>query len=186
MSHTHGADNGNSEAKAYETRDVRLRPLVVFIAGLTIVGVFTYLVVFVLFRLFSGQAAKEDARLAPSSLARPESPAESRLPPEPRIQANPEADMRLLREQEDAVLTSYGWVDRQAGVVRIPIDVAMSQVLEEGLPVRQPDSAPPAAGTPASPGTVSKPASSGVATPQERVLRPRVAPPQGETKRTVK
>jgi hypothetical protein len=27
--------------------------------------------------------------------------------------------------------------------------VAMKQVLEEGLPVRQPDSAPPAAGTPA-------------------------------------
>jgi hypothetical protein len=57
--------------------------------------------------------------------------------------------MRRLREQEDAILTTYGWVDRQAGIARIPIDVAMTQVLEEGLPVRQPESAPPAAGTPA-------------------------------------
>jgi hypothetical protein len=57
--------------------------------------------------------------------------------------------MDALRRQEAAVLTTYGWVDRQAGIVRIPIDVAMTQILEEGLPVRQPDSAPPAAGTPA-------------------------------------
>jgi hypothetical protein len=33
-------------------------------------------------------------------------------------------------------------------VVRVPIDIAMQQVLEQGLPVRQPEVAPPAAGTP--------------------------------------
>ena len=142
MAHKHGhdADEGQSESQAYETRDVKLRPLVAFIAGLTIVGIFTYLVIFVLFRLFSGQAATEDARLAPASVTRPAAaPGEERLPPEPRIQANPAADMTSLRLQEDAVLSTYGWVDRQAGIARIPIDVAMSQVLEEGLPVRRPD-----------------------------------------------
>jgi hypothetical protein len=162
--HGHDADNGQSASKAYETRDIRLRPLLVFIAGLTVVGVVTYLVIFALLRLFSGQAANEDARLAPSSMSRPPAaPGEERLPPEPRIQANPAADMNLLRQREDDVLTTYGWVDRQAGVVRIPIDVAISQVLEEGLPVRQPDSAPPAAGTPAP-----------------------VKTPQGETKKALK
>jgi hypothetical protein len=146
MAHRHGADNGQSDSGAYETRDVRIRPLVVFIAGLTIVGIFTYLVVFVMFRLFSGQAARQDAQVAPSTASRP-APAhgEDRLPPEPRIQANPGADMQRLREQEDAILTTYGWVDRSAGVARVPIDVAMRQVLEEGLPVRQPDGAAPAA-----------------------------------------
>ena len=140
MAQRHGAENGQSESKAYETRDVKVRPLAVFIAGLTIVGVFVYLVVFLMLRLFSGQAANVDAQLAPSSVSRPApAPGEERLPPEPRIQANPAADMQLLRQREDAVLTTYGWVDRQAGVVRIPIDVAISQVLEEGLPVRQPD-----------------------------------------------
>jgi hypothetical protein len=52
--------------------------------------------------------------------------------------------------QEDAVLTTYGWVDRQSGVVRVPIDVAMQRILEQGLPVRQPEPVPPATGTPAS------------------------------------
>lgn len=149
--HDHGKDNGESGSKAYETRDVKLRPLVVFIAGLTVVGIVTYLVIFVLFRLFSGQAARQDSVLAPTSLSQPAAPGEEHLPPEPRIQANPEGDLKTLRDQEDALLTTYGWVDQPASVVRVPIDVAMKLVLEEGLPVRQPDNASPATGTSASP-----------------------------------
>jgi hypothetical protein len=152
MAHKHGhePDSGQSESKAYETRDIKLRPLVVFVAGLTIVGIFTYLVVFGMFRLFSGQADRQDAEVAPSAVARRASvPGGEHLPPEPRIQANPGADMKRLREQEEAILTTYGWVDRPAGIARLPIDVAMKQVLDEGLPVRQPDSAPPASGAPA-------------------------------------
>jgi hypothetical protein len=149
MSHKHEADNGQSDSSAYETRDVKIRPLAVFVAGLTIVGIFTYLVVFVMFRLFSGQAAQQDAQVAPSTASRPApAPGEERLPPEPRIQANPGADMQRLRDQEEAILTTYGWVDRPAGVARIPIDVAMRQVLEEGLPVRPPNGAAPPAVAP--------------------------------------
>ena len=148
----HEADSSQSESKAYETRDVKLRPLVVFIAGLTVVGIVVYLVVFLMLRLFSGQAAKEDARVAPSSVSRPApGPGEERLPPEPRIQANAAADMDALRRQEDARLTTYGWVDRQAGIAHIPVDVAMTQILEEGLPVRQPGSAPAAPSLPKAP-----------------------------------
>jgi hypothetical protein len=181
--HEHDEDKERSASKAFETRDIKVRPLVVFAAGLAVVGVVVYLVVFVLFRLFSGEAAKEDVQLAPFSLSKPEAPAEERLPPEPRIQANPAADLKVLRQQEDAVLTTYGWVDRQAGIVRVPIDVAMTQVLAEGLPVRQPDTTPPAAGTPASPGMVSRPASGGLTTPRERVLKPPVESPQGGKKK---
>ena len=39
--------------------------------------------------------------------------------------------------KEDDVLESYGWVDKNAGVVRIPIDEAMKLTLERGLPARQ-------------------------------------------------
>lgn len=147
--HEHDHDEGQSGSKAYETRDIKLRPLLAFAGGLTIVGIVVYLVILGLTRLFSGQAAREDAQLAPSSLAQPAAPGAEHLPPEPRIQANPAGDLKMLLDQEDAVLTNYGWVDRPAGVVRVPIDVAMKLVLDEGLPVRQPDSVPPAAGTPA-------------------------------------
>jgi hypothetical protein len=59
-----------------------------------------------------------------------------RLPPEPRLQTDPRDDMANLRRSEDDVLDSYGWVDRNAGVVRIPIERAMTLVVERGLPTR--------------------------------------------------
>ena len=140
--HSHHEDDGKSESTAYETRDVKVRPLAVFIAGLTVVGLATYLVVYLIIRLFSAQAAKRDAQLQPvAGHVRPAAPGEELLPPEPRIQANPAADLRTLRDQEEAILTTYGWVDARAGVVRVPIDVAMQQVLKDGLPARQQEKA---------------------------------------------
>jgi hypothetical protein len=59
-----------------------------------------------------------------------------RLPPEPRLQTEPREDLRNLRESEERTLTTYGWVDRNAGVVRIPIDRAMTLTVERGLPSR--------------------------------------------------
>jgi hypothetical protein len=39
------------------------------------------------------------------------------------------------REEAEARLNSYGWVDKQTGVVRIPIEQAMAIIAEDGLPV---------------------------------------------------
>jgi cytochrome c oxidase cbb3-type subunit 3 len=55
-------------------------------------------------------------------------------PPPPRTRV--QAPLEELRAAEDAVLHSYGWVDRPAGIVRIPIDRAMEVPAERGLPVR--------------------------------------------------
>ena len=41
-----------------------------------------------------------------------------------------------FRMQEEQTLNSYGWVDQQAGVVRIPIDRAMQLLAQRGLPTR--------------------------------------------------
>jgi hypothetical protein len=60
--------------------------------------------------------------------------AEQRLPPAPRLQVAPRADLDRLRAAENRRLESYGWVDRDRGVVRIPIEQAMKLVHERGLP----------------------------------------------------
>jgi len=44
--------------------------------------------------------------------------------------------MKEMRAAQEAVLHSYGWVDRNAGIVRIPVEQAMQKLLEERLPVR--------------------------------------------------
>ena len=56
--------------------------------------------------------------------------------PEPRLQSTPERDMRAFRQSEDHAIASYGWVDRKAGIVSIPVDRAMELTLERGLPTR--------------------------------------------------
>ena len=59
-----------------------------------------------------------------------------RLPPAPRLQANPRLELQEMRAEENAVLQSYGWVDRDQGVARMPIDEAMKIVVQRGLPAR--------------------------------------------------
>ena len=58
------------------------------------------------------------------------------LPPEPRLQVSAPTDLKQYKAAQEGILNSYGWVDQQAGIVRIPIDRAMDILLQEGLPVR--------------------------------------------------
>ena len=57
-------------------------------------------------------------------------------PPEPRLQKDPAMDLQQFRAGEEAVLHSYGWVDPEKGIVRIPVERAMELVAKEGLPSR--------------------------------------------------
>jgi hypothetical protein len=41
------------------------------------------------------------------------------------------------------VLGTYGWVDKNAGLVRIPIEEAMRIAVERGLPARSRADSPP-------------------------------------------
>jgi hypothetical protein len=43
---------------------------------------------------------------------------------EPPYHSTPVTDLADMRKREDQVLHTYGWVDRNTGVVHVPIDVA--------------------------------------------------------------
>ncbi len=58
------------------------------------------------------------------------------IPPAPRLSVNPEIDLKKLQSEEKDRLASYGWMDRSAGIVHIPIERAMELTLERGFPVR--------------------------------------------------
>jgi hypothetical protein len=58
------------------------------------------------------------------------------VPPEPRLQTHPVEDLAALRAREDAALHGYAWVDRDAGVTRIPVERAIEILVERGLPAR--------------------------------------------------
>ena len=100
--------------------------IVMFIAVGIVTGLFVYL-----------RRAMNQAQ-GPTSMVLQETV----LPPEPMIQRDPEGELRAMREQEARILDDYRWVDKDAGVARIPIDRAMKVVLERGLLTPKPTGPP--------------------------------------------
>jgi hypothetical protein len=73
----------------------------------------------------------QDGRVYPDLVAvgNPNTPAPNLLVQEPQ-------NLDKYRAHEREMLTTYGWVDQNQGVVRIPIDRAKTLLIERGLPVR--------------------------------------------------
>ena len=115
----------------HEASDVDFSSVMGFGAGLAASALVVSLIVWALFLYFAGQAARHG-----STVDRLTQPQGLTLPPQPRLQTDPRGDLLALREAEDRTLTTYGWVDRNAGVVRIPIEQAMRLIVDRGLPSR--------------------------------------------------
>jgi len=112
--------------------EVNIRAILGFGAGLIVSAIAIHLMVWLLFQYFSGREAARFAPVYPLAIG-----GADRQPPEPRLQTNPRDDLRALREHEDELLNNYRWVDKPAGIVRIPIDEAMKITAQRGLPARQ-------------------------------------------------
>jgi len=112
----------------YETRDANFRNLM--FAGLGLMGliVFALVATWLISDLLTRDSANPGATASTITTARPEFPA-------PQLQADPLLDLSKVRAHEDSVLSTYGWSDRKAGLVRVPIEQAMTLLLQKGLPV---------------------------------------------------
>jgi hypothetical protein len=131
LEHHENLENHENPAVTHEESDVNIRGILAFGAGLIVVAVVIHLLIYVLFGYFDSREARKVMVEYPLAAGQAD-----RLPPEPRLQTNPRQDLIDLRAKEDEILGSYGWVDRNAGVVRIPVDAAIKLTLERGLPSR--------------------------------------------------
>jgi hypothetical protein len=116
--------------RGHEERDVRLRPLIILGICLAIVAGLSLSAMWLLFDYFAARQMRLETDLHPLLEMR-------QLPPEPRLQVSPQVDMRAILTNERSILDSYGWVDRQAGIVRMPIERAIELLTKRGLPSRQ-------------------------------------------------
>jgi hypothetical protein len=123
--------------------DLQLRPVVIFGAVLAGVTALILLGLGWLFQAFSTRLAQQDVPPSPLAQTRPH------IPPEPRLQVAPAQELQQMRAAEEALLHSYGWGNQAAGIVHLPIDRAMTLLVERGLPA-WPE--PPAGQSPAEPG----------------------------------
>ncbi len=122
---------GRTAGRSYERRDLRVRNIALFAVALMAVLLLAH---FILRGVFAGLRERSERADRPRSPLR-----QARVvPPEPRLQTNPGEDLEALRRDEDRRLGTYGWIDRDHRVLRIPLDQAIDQLLRRGLPARAP------------------------------------------------
>ncbi len=115
--------------------DEDVRAILRFGIWMVVAAVVIYAVLFGMFQYFDRQAIAADPAKSPLLVGeKPPATPVSRFP-QPQLQANAAADLVKIQATEQEKLATYGWVDRNAGVVRMPIDQAMRLVAQRGVPV---------------------------------------------------
>jgi len=120
----------------YETRDANVMGLLQFAFWMAVVLVVTMVAMRFSFDLF-----KKATPLGPTASPMVEETARM-LPPSPRLQVYPHLELKDYCAAQQQEVSTYGWVNQQGGVVRIPVDRAMDLILERGLPARSASDTP--------------------------------------------
>ena len=112
----------------YEHTDASIGPLVQFAFWLVVSAVIVHVVLAVGY-LYMKRAAETPQAAQQFPLAAEQA---RRLPPAPQLQQIPSREMYELRTQQETDLHSYGWIDKNAGMVHIPIEDAMKLMVQQG------------------------------------------------------
>ena len=134
----------------HEESDVNVRALLWFFVIFVVISVITH---FALTALYKGMSKMEKARGGETLTQMPRA-ADANVPKgQPLLQPfptkvqqgdgvvppyrnTPVTDLHDMRRAEQEALDSYGWVDQQKGVVRMPIAEAKKLVVQRGLPLQ--------------------------------------------------
>ena len=139
--HEPAPGHGPHAGRGHEQTDANVRKVAMFGVGLAAIIVAACLAMWITFNYLNAHQPPTGPPRSPLATTR-------RLPPEPRLQTSETRDLAAVREAEDKALNSYGWVDKDGGVARIPIERAMDLILERGIPggTNEPAKAPKAQG----------------------------------------
>ena len=103
------------------------------------------LVYFVVDGLYSFLDKRSEAQQAPVNPLVTNAPADTRniskdYPqgafPNPKLEEDERGQLNDIRIKEEQTLSSYDYIDKNAGTVRIPIERAMELIAQRGLPVQ--------------------------------------------------
>jgi hypothetical protein len=137
MAHTdpHGGHHGGPIN--HETTDANLTGVEKLIAAVVVFLAATAVAMWLVFDFFFARQVGQDVK--PPAVANRQG---DRLPPLPRLQTTPYADLAKFRQAESAAVTSYAWVDKANGIVQVPVARAIELIAERGLPAFAPAVAP--------------------------------------------
>ena len=109
-------------SKGYEVEDVKPRIVLPALVALAVLALAIQALAWFVFdywrtRYFERDAVRTQIATQPSA------------PPEPGLEVDPSAGWNQYRQEQQRLLNSYGWVSREDGKVRIPIEHAMDLVV---------------------------------------------------------
>ena|ERR1043166_1390555 len=106
----------------YELSDLRAKNIALFALILSVTIALVILVTYWLAQHF------HEAQVSGPAISYPQ----GREPvPRPRFWVTPTEQLKAMRTEEDKILQSYGWTDKQKGIARIPIEQAMELLAEK-------------------------------------------------------
>jgi hypothetical protein len=124
----------------HEESDVNVRALLWFVAIFIVFAAVTHFALLMLFKFF---VQVERGNISNAPLTSMQRPPDMDVPQTPRLQpfptpappyrSTPVTDMEEMRAHEEAILNNYGWVDKQKGIVHIPIEQAKKEALQSGV-----------------------------------------------------
>jgi hypothetical protein len=100
-----------------------------FALWLAVAMLISFAIVYGTFRFFDSRQDAADQR----SQRYPLAAGVTRENPTPFLQTQPFKDIYMLREEEARKMQGYGWVDKDGGVTRIPIERAMELMIQRGF-----------------------------------------------------
>jgi len=127
MSGHPSADGPRNPEVAFEREDIRATPVLRFLVGIAIT---TTVVCLLLLAFYRGMRSYVASLQPPPPHMKFEP---RREPAGPKLQTEQVQDLATVVRGQERLLSTYGWVDQERGVVRIPIDEAMKLVAERGI-----------------------------------------------------
>ena len=110
---------------AYQPDEASAKIAAAGLLSVLALGVIALLIVLGLFSWFGGATARPPATALERAELQPQGP---------RLESNPLKDRLALEAKARDRIESYGWVDRQKGIARAPIERAMAIEVQKGWP----------------------------------------------------
>ena len=147
--HPKNPSNGSDARDGYEHEDFSTGAIVGSLVGLAVMCIVSFFIVVGMYHYLESTqmdhvAANPMVPMKPDTRHMTSNPKsndpmdvmEVEAFPKPRLQRDDVQEMREQLYGEEAKLQSYGWVDKDSGEARIPINRAMELVAARGLPTR--------------------------------------------------
>jgi hypothetical protein len=128
-------DSPTNADVSFESSDINVRTILAYIFYLAVSVIIAFVASIFIFRFTTKMATESDTPMAPVHRGvGPTVPGGPHLQGVPYSPDDPQLDLRNKREADDAANEKLEWVDKQAGIARIPVDEAMKIIAAKGFP----------------------------------------------------